>query len=175
MLRGAATLNRRFKLPGHLLNFAMRVIQPSYPIGTVGVLFDETHTRVLLVEHVFHADYPWGLPGGWLNRGEDPADAVVRELREETGLRVRVLLPLIAERGHDRRHMVVRYWCELIEWPQTITLCDELLDYRWAALDDLAGLIPEQVRAIKVAAALYQGGLAGSELTKPLGEKTEDS
>jgi ADP-ribose pyrophosphatase YjhB (NUDIX family) len=33
------------------------------------------------------------LPGGLLNRGEDPARAVVREVREETGLAVEVDMP----------------------------------------------------------------------------------
>jgi 8-oxo-dGTP diphosphatase len=40
--------------------------------------------RVLLVQK---ADGRWGLPGGGLRPGESPLDAVLRELREETGLR----------------------------------------------------------------------------------------
>jgi 8-oxo-dGTP pyrophosphatase MutT (NUDIX family) len=40
--------------------------------------------RVLLVQK---ADGRWGLPGGGLRAGEAPLDAVLRELREETGLR----------------------------------------------------------------------------------------
>ena len=41
-------------------------------------------TRVLLVQK---ADGRWGLPGGGIRPGEAPLDAVLRELREETGLR----------------------------------------------------------------------------------------
>ena len=40
--------------------------------------------RVLLVQK---ADGRWGLPGGGVLPGESPLDAILRELREETGLR----------------------------------------------------------------------------------------
>lgn len=63
-------------------------------IGAYGLLRDE-HGRVLLVRaaHDGHTSGRWFLPGGGVEHGEHPADAVVREVREETGLRVVVTRP----------------------------------------------------------------------------------
>jgi len=47
---------------------------------------------VLLARGSAESEFPgvWGLPGGGVEQGEDPDDAVVREFAEETGLLVRV-------------------------------------------------------------------------------------
>lgn len=66
---------------------------------------------VLLVRTSASSDAPgqWWLPGGGLEFGEDPADAVLRELYEETGLHGRVtgLLTVLSDvrqrPGHDQR------------------------------------------------------------------------
>jgi ADP-ribose pyrophosphatase YjhB (NUDIX family) len=48
--------------------------------------------RVLLARGTPYCDLPgvWQIPGGGIEHGEDPADAVVREFAEETGLAVDV-------------------------------------------------------------------------------------
>ena len=52
-------------------------------LGSTCVMLDETG-RVLLVKTRYHRS--WTSPGGYANPGEDPTDAVLRELREEIGL-----------------------------------------------------------------------------------------
>lgn len=78
----------------------MRLINTRFTAGVVAVLLDSTG-RVVLFRHTYRHRYPWGLPGGFLRRGEDPERALVREVREESGLEVRVER-LLTVRSHPR-------------------------------------------------------------------------
>jgi 8-oxo-dGTP pyrophosphatase MutT (NUDIX family) len=77
-------------LPRPLRIFAVRVIAPGHTVGALCFL-ERDDGRVLLLRQ-YHRD-GLTLPGGLLNRGEDPARAVVREVREETGLVIEVDMP----------------------------------------------------------------------------------
>ena len=59
---------------------------------------------ILMVQHVEPTHTYWTLPGGGLEAGETPAEAAVREVREETGLSVRsVRLLWEGVYGHGNR------------------------------------------------------------------------
>jgi 8-oxo-dGTP diphosphatase len=58
-----------------------------FSIGAFGIIFDE-RGRVLLC-HRDDLDV-WNLPGGRVDSGEMPTDAVMREVMEESGLEVEV-------------------------------------------------------------------------------------
>jgi ADP-ribose pyrophosphatase YjhB (NUDIX family) len=71
-----------------LLGLAPAWLKQAYPTPQVdvrGVVFRDGH--VLLVREV--ADGRWTLPGGWADLGESPSEAVVREVREESGYETR--------------------------------------------------------------------------------------
>lgn len=125
-------------------------IQPRFSVGIIGILLDDTGERVLLLEHVYHYPHPWGLPGGWIDRGEDPAACIVREFHEETTLRVRVVRPLVVNLSVEwRNHITVCFLCALESGdPKAITLSHELSDYQWARLDDLPPLVEFHRKAI---------------------------
>jgi 8-oxo-dGTP diphosphatase len=59
-------------------------------IGAYGLCRD-ARGRVLLARNSDASEFPglWGLPGGGVEQGEHPADTVLREFAEETGLVVR--------------------------------------------------------------------------------------
>jgi 8-oxo-dGTP diphosphatase len=68
--------------PGPLKRLAVRTVAPSYTVGAVCVIEHEGTFLVLWQPH----RRGWSLPGGLLGRGEEPADAVRREVAEEVGL-----------------------------------------------------------------------------------------
>lgn len=62
----------------------MRLFQSQFLVGVTGVIFNEKD-EVLLFKHTFRQQ-AWSLPGGYLKAGEHPAEALEREIKEESGL-----------------------------------------------------------------------------------------
>ncbi|GIM88644.1 NUDIX domain-containing protein [Paractinoplanes toevensis] len=56
-------------------------------LPSVSVIVVDDHGRLLLVRHTGDRD-AWAVPGGAVDIGESPAQAAVREIREETGLQI---------------------------------------------------------------------------------------
>lgn len=107
---------------------------PRHRIGiAVVVLNDEG--RVLMLKHVFHPYAPWGLPGGWLDRGESPRRGALRELREETGLSARLGPVLHITRQTEPDAVNIAFMaCDL---EGELHLSSEILEARWFAPDAL--------------------------------------
>ena len=55
------------------------------------------HHSILMVHHQHDGREYWTLPGGGVESNETPEQAVVREIKEETGLDVKVKRPLFNE------------------------------------------------------------------------------
>jgi len=77
--------------------------------------------KILLVKE--REDGCWTLPGGWVDVGESPSEAVVREVYEESGYQTKALkLLALYDRNHPRhghpplRHHVYKvfFQCEII-------------------------------------------------------------
>ena len=64
----------------------MTAPRPVLRVGAYAVV--ENDGEVLLARWVGSDPPRWTLPGGGLDHGEDPRDAVVREVEEETGYQV---------------------------------------------------------------------------------------
>jgi mutator protein MutT len=76
------------KMPARVRRWSMRVTQTRFTV-TAGALIFNNEGKVLLLKHRFRAGSGWGIPGGFLEPGEHPEEAMRRELREEIGLEVK--------------------------------------------------------------------------------------
>jgi len=80
-------------------------------VGAAALIHDG-RGRVLVAKHTYRVGPPWGLLGGWVQRGEDPAHAVVREVREETALEIESTA-LLTVRRESPAHLTVVYRARL--------------------------------------------------------------
>jgi mutator protein MutT len=90
--------------------------------GVTGIVRDE-QGRVLLMRRADNG--LWGFPAGAIDPGESPAQAVEREVREETGLHVRAArvagvfggagFRLRYENGDEAEYTVIVFECEVID------------------------------------------------------------
>jgi 8-oxo-dGTP pyrophosphatase MutT (NUDIX family) len=146
-----ATLLERLPWIGIVGVVGYRLFQPWRTIGAVGVVLNE-HDEMLLVEHVFHPKYPWGMPGGWMGRRENPDETVRREVLEETGLHVTVIAPLLIEHALSLgQHVDIAYLCRVDGPVGEITLSSELLSFRWVSLHEPTPLMHFHGRALRAA------------------------
>ena len=65
----------------------VRATQPKFTVSVAAIIINENN-EVLLLDHIFRSALSWGIPGGFVNRGEQPEEALRREIREETGLEI---------------------------------------------------------------------------------------
>jgi ADP-ribose pyrophosphatase YjhB (NUDIX family) len=73
------------RLPSGLRLKIIRTTQKKFT-ASVAVIITNRDGKVLLLEHFLRPASGWGIPGGFLEHGEQPATAARRELREETGI-----------------------------------------------------------------------------------------
>jgi 8-oxo-dGTP pyrophosphatase MutT (NUDIX family) len=67
-----------------------------FPRISVGAVVADGDRVLLLWRHRFTTDtWGWETPAGWVDPGEQPEEAVRREILEETGHRVGVVEPLV--------------------------------------------------------------------------------
>ena len=139
------------RTPDQLKIWAVRFTQQRFTV-TVGAVISDEAGRVLLLHHRFRPGTGWGMPGGFIELGEQPEDALRRELREEVGLEVQQV-ELFATRAFKRPNQI-----EIVfrgrALGETDQLSFEIKRVAWFHLHELpSGLPSDQARLIKLALA----------------------
>jgi 8-oxo-dGTP diphosphatase len=130
------------------------------PRVAAGALFLDDQRRVLLV-HPTYKD-TWDIPGGYVERGESPASACRRELREELGvdkLPRRLLTVDWAPNDGEGDKLLFIFDCGELD-PSSIELDgDELDHWKWVSLAEVDEYVIERIarriRATVAATATY--------------------
>ena len=96
-----------------VLTLWWRLTRPC-TIGVRGVVLNDAG-ELLLVRHSY-GGRKWFLPGGGHHGGESPAETLVREMREETGLEVQVtrLTGVYFYTGQYKRDHIYIFECETV-------------------------------------------------------------
>jgi ADP-ribose pyrophosphatase YjhB (NUDIX family) len=118
-----------------------RIIRPKFQVFAAAVIFDKDN-RIMLVKSTYQRFHPWGLPGGGLNYGEPPDAAVIREVWEETSLRVGIE-DLIFVKTWIPDRVGIYYLCNIVDGE--FQPSDEVSEYGYFSLDDLPDVRPLDV------------------------------
>jgi 8-oxo-dGTP diphosphatase len=141
-------LVRTWRAAGPLQGWLAWRLHARFGVGVTGVV-RAADGRVLLLRHRLWApEGQWGFPSGFARRGEAFPDTVIREVREETGLTVRVgrLLEL---RSGFRYRVEVYYEAVLVGGVDGLVLDRrEILEARLFPLDALPAGMPRLHREL---------------------------
>ena len=89
----------------------MRLSHPRFAV-TAGAIVTDNRGRVLLLKHRFRPGSGWGMPGGFIEEGEQPEEALRRELREEIGLEIEKLKLFTTRAFKNPKQVEIVFSCQ---------------------------------------------------------------
>jgi len=126
----------------------VRVLAPTYTVGAI-CFIERPNGDLLLVRHAYRQR--WGVPGGLLQRGEEPADAARREVAEEVGLAIELLgePAVVVDAAPQRIDLVFRARPAAgADLDAVAPGSPEIIEVRWFARDHLPELQFEAADAL---------------------------
>jgi mutator protein MutT len=138
------------RLPRRLRRWSMRLAHTRFTVTAGAIIFNKSG-QILLLKHRFRAGSGWGLPGGFLEAGEQPLEALRRELREELALEVAEVEIFTARSFRKPKQVEVLFRARADGSLTPRTMEVERVD--WFSLDALPeGLPRDQRRLVEQAA-----------------------
>jgi ADP-ribose pyrophosphatase YjhB (NUDIX family) len=137
------------RVPRALRRWSVRLSHPRFAV-TAGAVVTDAHGRVLLLKHRFRPGAGWGMPGGFMEQGEQPGEALRRELREEVGLEVENLELFTTRAFKTAKQVEIVFCCRALGDPDRLSF--EIQKAAWFLPDELPLELPkDQARLIKQA------------------------
>lgn len=123
-------------------------IMKAYGLTVRGVIKNDSDEILIVKRHPKSRTDPemWELPGGKVEKGEHFADALVREIMEETNLNVNVGDFCEAVQNDYMHKRTVQLMMYLDDVEGNVKISDEHTDYMWASV--------EKIRTLEISTSL---------------------
>lgn len=127
----------------------MHKAEQLYHLGVKAIITNVNHEILLLKRRGF--DY-WDLPGGRVQKGEDPVSALKREVQEETGINMLIdidpqdiiLTPFKISLDNDQTAQLLFWFYRCAVANKTsVTLSDEHSDFIWINTEEISEFLPK--------------------------------
>lgn len=103
------------------------------------VLLGKRHTNPQKASSELHGEGSWTMPGGKLHFREELEEAAVREVLEETGIKIKSieLISVSNDKTGDSHFVTIGFLCTDFEGEPKIMEPDEITQWGWFALNNL--------------------------------------
>lgn len=129
------------KLPPGVRTLLSRMTHQTFTVSVAGVIRNP-NGQVLLLNHVLRPHSGWGLPGGFVERREQPTDAFIRETAEETGIVVTDVQFLTA--STTNKHVEILFTARTRDEPGVRSR--EITELGWFDVDKLPEAMNSRLR-----------------------------
>jgi len=133
------------RVPARIRRWTIRYSNARFTVTAGAIIFNE-QGHVLLLKHLFRAGSGWGLPGGFLQAGEQPLEALRRELQEEIHLEIENI-EIFWTRSFARPQQVeILFLGEAGGHPKSQSI--EVERASWFSIDDLPSGLPKDQKSL---------------------------
>ncbi|PGZ99815.1 NUDIX domain-containing protein [Bacillus pseudomycoides] len=124
-------------------------------VNVVSAFIQDDNDKILIVKNIKGDSFYWSLPGGAVEGEETLEQAVIREVKEETGFHIvvtglsSVREVFFEERGHHA--LIITFHAKIIDGEININDPDnDIVEVRWANSETVKELMPSLFERLKI-------------------------
>jgi len=132
-------------------------LKPGVGVGVMilkdnKVLLGQRHSDPEKADSELHGEGTWTMPGGKLDFHEGLKEAAVREVSEETGMKVKdiEIISVSNEIVPDKHFVTIGFLCNDFEGELKVMEPDEIIEWQWFDLNNLPSKVfPPSAKILK--------------------------